>query len=439
MNTKLATPLRRGLSVASLVLFFFCACTRDSDQIGIPYDPAKPVTINRFLPDSGGVSTQLVIFGSNFGNDTSLVRVTVNDFRAPLIGMNDSAIYVLVPSKAGTGNVKVTVGAGTAAKEGVSPKEFIYIFRPSVSTLSGFTDKDGRTAIVDGSIDKAQYEEPYWLCYDEQKNIYVLEEGRALRMINADKTQVTTKWRTGNGLDRPRTLSFNPTYDTLFITNDQWDWAGLSTAVATKADNFTRWTSLVYSKTTNGGAAQPQTGDYFFNAYETGAIFEWDRQAKVSRELFRIGDVSWEFNIQFAPSGDFAYIVVKNQHYILKSRYNRETRKLETPVHFVGTRRTEGYRDGVGVDALFRQPHQGAFDDEDNFYVCDVFNHCIRKITPEGVVSTFAGRPGTYGYTDGALRDARFDRPMGIVYERETGSFIVADQKNRRIRIISTE
>lgn len=440
MNINLAINPKRALPLAALLFFIFCACTeKNTLNTGTPFDPSKPVIINRFAPDSGGVNTQLIIYGSNFGNDTSLIKVYVNGHQARLIGLNGTALYVLVPSKAGSGEVKVVIGKTSSEKEAVGPGIFKYIFLPSVSTLAGFTDKDGRTAIVDGPIDKAQFEEPYWLAFDAEKNIYLLEEYRGIRFINAAKTEVSTKFRTGNGLGRPRTLSFNPTFDTLYITNDQWDWTGLSTGVATKADNFTRWTSLIYSQTTNGGAAQPQTGDFFFNAYSTGAIFKWDRVAKVSKELFRIGDVSWEFNIQFAPSGDFAYIVVINQHYILKSRYNRETGTLETPVHFVGGRRSSGYNDGVGTDARFNTPHQGAFDENDNFYVCDVFNHCIRKITPEGVVSTFAGRPGQYGYADGALRDAQFDRPMGIIYDRDLGSFYVADQKNRRIRIISTE
>lgn len=439
MFPKLAYEFKRGLVWASLVLLTVCACKKSTTEKGNAYDPSSPVTISRISPDSGGVSTQLMIYGTNFGSDTSLIRVYINGKQAPVVGSNGSAIYVLVPSKAGSGEVKVVIGDHSKTQEAIAPVGFRYIFFPRVSTLAGFTDKDGKTAIVDGPINKAQFEEPYWLCFDDKKNIYLLEEYRGLRFINAERTEVSTKFRTGNGMGRPRTLSFNPTFDTLYITNDQWDWTGLSTAIATKADNFSRWQSLIYSQTTNGGAAQPQTGEYFFNAYSTGAIFKWDRTAKVSRELFRIGDVSWEFNVQFAPSGDFAYIVVVNQHYILKSRYNRETGLLETPVHFVGGRRSPGYKDGVGVDARFDQPHQGAFDEFDNFYVCDVVNHCIRKITPEGVVSTFAGRPQKSGYTDGALRDAQFNNPRGIIYDQATGAFYVADQVNRRIRTISTE
>ena len=41
------------------------------------YDPAQPVKISNFTPTQGGVGQQLVINGSNFGNDTAKVNVTV--------------------------------------------------------------------------------------------------------------------------------------------------------------------------------------------------------------------------------------------------------------------------------------------------------------------------------------------------------------------------
>lgn len=422
------------------LLFMFSCEKNNNDVITVhPYDSSKPVVLGKFSPDSGGVTTQMLIHGSNFGTDTSQIKVYVNGHKAPLIGSSDSVLYALVPSRAGSGLVKVVVGKEGATKEVVAIDSFKYVFRPMVSTLAGFTDKDGRTAIVDGPISKAQFEEPYWLCFDEKKNIYLLEEYRGLRFIDAAKTTVSTKFRTGSGLDRPRTLCFNPTWDTLYITNDQGDQNRLSTAVLTKADNYSRWSALVFNKQTNGGAVQPQTGDYFYNTFSNGGLFKWDREAKRSIELFRVGDNSWEYNIQFAPSGNFAYIVSKNKHYILKANYNRVTRQLENALHFVGTINAAGHKDGVGTNTQFDQPHQGAFDENDNFYLCDVFNQCIRKITPEGVVSTFAGRPRNWGYNDGALRDARFDQPHGIIYDKETGTFYVADMKNRRIRIISTE
>ncbi|SHF40904.1 IPT/TIG domain-containing protein [Pedobacter caeni] len=421
------------------LLFFLWGCKKESGPAKQVHDPNQPIELRGFLPDSGGVGTQMVIEGNNFGTDTSMIKVFINNKRAALVGANGSTLYVLVPSRANNGLVKVQVGKGDQVKEIISKNGFRYIFRPAVSSLAGFKDKDGKTAIVDGPFEKAQFEEPYWMTFDQNKNIYLLEQRRGLRFIDMAKREVKTLFRTGKGMDRPRTLSFSPSWDVLYVTNDQWDERGLSTATLTPASGFKEWNSLIYNKTTNGGAAHPQTGDYFYNSYVKGEVFKWNKEGNSSELLFRVDDNDWEFNIQFAPSGDFAYIVVVNRHYILKSRYNRQTRKLEAPVHFVGGRGGAGHNDGVGTDARFKEPHQGAFDENDNFYIADISNHCIRKITPEGVVSTFAGRPGSPGYADGGLRDAQFNQPSGIVYDPATGTFYVADLGNSRIRAISIE
>jgi DNA-binding beta-propeller fold protein YncE len=157
--------------------------------------------------------------------------------------------------------------------------------------------------------------------------------------------------------------------------------------------------------------------------------------------FFLVQDNDWEFNIQIAPSGSFAYIVSKNQHYIAKMDYNFETRSFEKPQPFVGSQKRSGFNDGAGVgNTLFNQPQQGAFDRFDNFYVCDGENNCIRMVTPTGQVSTFAGRPESPpGYSDGALRDAQFDSPFGIIYDDDIQTFYIADRDNRRIRTIKVE
>ncbi|MDQ0107415.1 NHL repeat-containing protein [Chitinophaga terrae (ex Kim and Jung 2007)] len=432
--------LRGSLPFAVFGGMLLAACSKkESSDTLVKFDPSKPVTISRFTPDSGGVGTQMLIYGSNFGSDRNLVKVFINGKPAPVIGVKDTIMYVLVPSRAGEGKLTLQIGKEGDAKEVVAAGDFKYLFNQSVGTLAGFTDKDGKTAIVDGEIAKAQFEEPYWLTFDQHKNIYMLEEYRGMRFIDSARTYVKTMFRTGNGLDRPRTLAFNPTWDTLYVTNDQWDDRGLSTAVLTPATGFTKWNALILSKTTNGGDANPITGDFFFNSYSKGEMFKWDRQSRSTKFMYRVDDVDWEFNIQFAPSGDFAYIVVVNKSYILRTRFNKETGTLEAPVHFVGGRGQHDYRDGIGVDARFNHPHQGTFDKDNNFYVADAENHCIRKISPEGVVSTFAGRPRERGYADGPLRKAQFNLPRGIVYDDATATFYVADQVNRRIRTISVE
>lgn len=430
-----------------MIAFFTCCNTEKTSvdgkgEITIPYNPSQPIEIKSFSPKSGKVATQMIILGSNFGTDESLIKVMIDTVRMNVIKSTGSEIYVMVPLDLPSGNIVVSVGAGDAKQQVTSVEEFRYILEPFVSTLAGFTDKDGKTAIVDGPINKAQFEEPYWLCYDQDKNVFLLEEFRGLRYLDKDLSFVETKFRTGRGFDRPRTITFTPDWSEMYITNDAGNWNDIGTIRVKAKDKFKVWDLIINSKQCNGGAIHPQDNAYFYNSYEQGQVFKWLGIPETgnhlnAKELFKIQDINWEFNIQFNPSGEFAYIVVRNQHYILKSRYNRETQELEQPVLFAGSPQQGGYKDGVGTSARFREPHQGTFDSEGNFYLCDVHNHCIRKITPNGVVSTFAGRAEKWGYTDGQIRDCQFNQPSGIIYNEDKKEFIIADKLNRRLRTIT--
>ena len=92
--------------------------------------------------------------------------------------------------------------------------------------------------------------------------------------------------------------------------------------------------------------------------------------------------------------------------------------------------------DGSGSDAQFNLPHGMASDAQGNIYVADSFNHTIRKITPEGVVSTLAGGAGEAGYADGTGTAARFNEPWGVTVDH-TGNVFVADTNNNAIRMIT--
>ncbi len=52
-----------------------------------------------------------------------------------------------------------------------------------------------------------------------------------------------------------------------------------------------------------------------------------------------------------------------------------------------------GYKDGKGTEAQFNYPTGLAFDAQDNLYVADTGNHAIRKVTPDGVVTTVYKQP----------------------------------------------
>lgn len=96
----------------------------------------------------------------------------------------------------------------------------------------------------------------------------------------------------------------------------------------------------------------------------------------------------------------------------------------------------EGNNDGPANTAQFRYPRGIAIDRDGNLYVADYINHKIRKVTPDGNVSTFAGSNLGAGSADGTGTDARFNEPSDIDIDSD-GNLYVADEKNHKIRKIT--
>jgi sugar lactone lactonase YvrE len=94
---------------------------------------------------------------------------------------------------------------------------------------------------------------------------------------------------------------------------------------------------------------------------------------------------------------------------------------------------SQGSRDGTGPDAQFNRPAGIASDAAGNLLVADTLNCTIRRITPTGVVTTIAGRPGELGDNDGKVDGsadfqsrAHFSTPSGIAIKKD-GVVLVAD------------
>ena len=94
-----------------------------------------------------------------------------------------------------------------------------------------------------------------------------------------------------------------------------------------------------------------------------------------------------------------------------------------------------GNQDGVGSAASFEAPTGIAVDSAGNLYVADAFNATIRKITSSGAVSTLAGTAGTRGDADGPGSSAQFNYPSGVAVDA-SGNVYVADTYNDIIRKI---
>ena len=98
---------------------------------------------------------------------------------------------------------------------------------------------------------------------------------------------------------------------------------------------------------------------------------------------------------------------------------------------------SEGFADGAGAAASFNTPSALALGPDGNLYVADTGNNRIRKITPEGNVSTVAGN-GMAGYVDGPAAQSQFNGPIGLAVSRG-GDIYVADTYNDVIRMITTD
>ena len=103
---------------------------------------------------------------------------------------------------------------------------------------------------------------------------------------------------------------------------------------------------------------------------------------------------------------------------------------------FAGESGACGSADGTGNAARFSVPQGAAVDSTGNVYVADTFNHTIRKITPGGVVTTLAGLAGNIGSADGTGSAARFNSPRGVAVD-SAGTVYVADTNNHTIRKIT--
>ena len=123
---------------------------------------------------------------------------------------------------------------------------------------------------------------------------------------------------------------------------------------------------------------------------------------------------------------------------IVSEDWNNKIRKI-TPDGVVTTLAgsgAKGHADGPGAQASFDVPSALAVDAAGNVYVADMYNNKIRKISPSGIVSTVAGS-GAQGSADGIGTRASFYEPAGVALD-SVGNVYVADISNQKIRKITT-
>ncbi|MCL3780926.1 hypothetical protein EMN47_11085 [Prolixibacteraceae bacterium JC049] len=418
---------------ALFISAIFWSC-RD-DEIVLPkYDPSLPVKVNSFVPDSGGVGTQLVVIGENFGSDTSLIKVFVNDNEAKVIGVNDTRVYAVVPVRAGTGNVRVEM---QKQKTVSSEKQFKYKLQQNVLTVAGITDSDGNSDRVDGNLESAQFNFPYYMDIDDDDNIFLLERNayksgstsHALRYVSLSERSVSTKLTSGGATGNLRPIAYSITQDTLWCTNDTWN-AGVDLFTLTRQQGWFDPTERLHARTGNCVAVNPVDGSVVSSHYLKSKVNWLNTATGEEKELLTLGE-NYVVYLAFSKDGEYLYMTIPEGYQAEKGKFYRAkwdyaTKTLNDPEMLISL----GY---------LKQPRQVACDYEGNVYICDAGNHTIEIWNPKTrEIKTFAGIRGEKGYQDGLPLESKFYHPTGICVAKD-GAIYVADNFNHRIRKIVVE
>jgi len=186
--------------------------------------------------------------------------------------------------------------------------------------------------------------------------------------------------------------------------------------------------------TTVGSGLQVPTGVAVDSA---GNVFVTDRMIKVIKKITPAGAVTTVSTNYALPNGLFVdntgWIFISDSRHLDKLFQSGNSTTFAGPVNDGNPMAVE-CADGVGAGVRFGQAIGITRDAAGNVFVADAWCHKIRKITPAGVVSTFAGS-GSPGAANGSGGSASFNKPQGIAIDPQ-GNLLVADTDNHLIRKI---
>jgi sugar lactone lactonase YvrE len=442
----------------------------------------------RKISPAGVVSTLAGSGTATFGNGTGATASFNNPFAVAVD--RDGNVYVadsnnfrirkitplgVVSTLAGSGTGTVTDGVGTSASFGspqgvtVDSQGVVYVADYAghrirrISTLGVVTTIAGSTqGSVNGTGTSAQFNFPRGITVDTAGNLYVADESNhRIRKITPAGVVTTLAGTTqgfqdGIGTDARFNFPVGMSVDSVgnvYVgdrTNNRIRKIG--TAVAQLPLNRGVVTRLAGSGLT-GSTDGTGTNARFNNPYgmtvdSVGNIFVADTTNHRIRRITPLGVVSTfagsgtpgtinatGTNAQF--NGPAGVAVDSAGNVYVGDQNNNRIRKI-TSLGVVSTLAgsgTPGFADAGGVSAAFNVPAGVAVDSTGNVYVADTTNNRIRRITPGGVVTTFAGQ-ATGGFLDGTGTNARFNYPYAVAVD-SSGFVYVADQTNRRIRKIT--
>lgn len=454
MQVKFNMKIRHWHILLMLIVLCVSSCKDDNSEGDVqPFDPAKPVVISSFTPESGGLGSRLVIYGDNFGNDFSKVTVVIGGKSAKVVGVKGNTLHCIVPPGAYDGDIVINIhnanGEVIAHVESNSP--FNYERQLLVSTFLGeYVEKESDAVTKDGPFgDCGSFFNMRWLSFNPKNpnHLYVACQTKGTRLIDFENKYVSTFT---TNIDNVSSVNFTLNGD-MIATRDHASDASIGLFMFSHDSNYASRSDVSLGRGVKATAIHPVNGEIYFTRFRAGDLQRYDLETKVLETVYQNPYAGVHFMLMIHPSGNYGYLVQSERHYIMRTDYDWEKKKFMPPYLVCGSAGNSGYSDGVGSSVRMNWPMQGTFvknidyeeqDDEYDFFFADKENHAIRRLTPVGRVETFAGRGnnGTWGYNDGQLRtEARFNKPESIVYDEVRKCFYIGDTGNRLIRKIGYE
>lgn len=420
----------------------FLSCSKKS-----PEPQPNPVntspTITSLSVNQGVYNTPVTVTGTNFSTTISDDQAFFNGVAATVSSATSTQLKVLVPLGAGTGNVTIKVNSNTA-----TGPVFTYQLSEMVSTFAG----NSSGIPVDGKGASAGFYGPVGITMDASGNFYIADNlDNLIRKMTplAVVTTIAGNSSISGGADGTGNMaSFNNPNGVAVDASDNIyvvDFVNSGVRKITPGGVVTTFGGLgsKVGYATDLADASSIIIDKAGNLYVADAIHCLIKKitpAGLVTILAGSGargstdgpSASASFN---SPAG-MAMDAVGNIYVTDNGSMIRKITPAGVVSTFAGST-TRGKSDGTGVAASFNNPWGLAFDKDGNLYVVDSENVLIRKITSTGVVTTFAGS-GFAGSNDGAALAASFENPEGICIDG-SGNIFITDYKSYLIRKITLE
>lgn len=384
----------KQLSILSLLLGFVLTSGCDKNNEG---GSVTAPQIRYIWPEEGTASMIVTIKGKNFSSVRTENIVQFNGTDAVVIEASAGELQVVSPEAGTSGPVTVSVGNAS-----VTGPVFTYAAPPEEYTVKVYAG-NGTAGSVDGALADIRLRSPEGVVIDAAGNLIITDRGNnRIRKITPAGIMSTVA-----GADA----------------------AGFADGTSGAARFRLPWRSAVDA---------------------AGNIIVADRDNHRIRKITPDGMVSTiagtgtagfadgdKNTAQFNQPLDVAVDATGNIY--VADNLNHRIRKIDPDgnVTTLAGDGTAAYADGTGTAAKLRNPSGITLDAEGNVLVADRLNHRIRKITPQGVVTTLAGE-GISGFRDGDASLARFADPYGIAVDKN-GNIIIADLNNAKIRKLSTD